>query len=250
MDPGNLADDVCDRYSTTMRFKAVVTNRWRKFTGFTLVELLVVIVIIAALSAALFLLARRGIESSHRAKTVQQMRQIGSAVAMWAGDHNHGEPMYFANGTGDYPEEGAMAGKDPRLSPGNPAKLLYIKGDPSGSYVPSHEVFFSGLTTYPAPSLRDYDPNLTNSQRPWGTFVWLYPSTTRLTPRQLAAMAGFSNSRIGREASENLIMANEYRGIVKAKFKPHYHALFRDGSVRYIGDSAAKWNAWLRGEND
>jgi hypothetical protein len=159
--------------------------------------------------------------------------------------------MYFANGTGDYAEEGAMPGKDPKLAPGNPAKLLYIKGDPSGSYVPSHDVFFSGLTTYPVPSLRDYDPNLTNSQRPWGTFSWLYPSTTRPTPRQLAAMGGFSNTQIGREAYENVIMANDYRGsIVKPRFKPHYHALFRDGSVRYIGDSAAKWTAWLRGEHD
>ena len=219
-------------------------------SGFTLVELLVVISIVIVLAVLVFTGTRRVMEGAHQSKTVQQMRDIGTAVTMWAQEHNLGEPMYFANGTGDYAEEGALAGKDPRLAPGNPAKLLYVKGDPAASYVQNHEVFFSSLTTFPVPSAKDYDPTQTNASKPWGTYAWYYPSTTRLTDRQLSAMAGFSVSKIGREARVNLIMANDYRGQVEPRFKPHYHALFRDGSVKYIGNSPAQWTAWLRGEKE
>jgi type II secretory pathway pseudopilin PulG len=225
------------------------SNR-RSHPGFTLVELLVVITIVIVLAVVVMVSTRRMMEGAHQSKTVGQMRDIGAAVAMWAQEHNLGEPMYFANGSGDYAEEGVMQGKDPRLSPGNPARLLYIKDDPSSSYLPNHEVFFSSLTTFPVPSVKDYDPTKPTASKPWGTFAWYYPSTTTLTARQRDAMAGFGNSKIGREANGNLIMATDYRGQVKPRFKPHYHALFRDGSVKYIGDSAAKWTAWLRGENE
>lgn len=213
-------------------------------------ELLVVIAILAVLAMLVMAIARRTLEGAHRSKNVTQMRDIGTAVVMWATEHNQGEPMYFANGTGDYSEEGALTGKNPRLSPGNPARLLYVKDDPQASYIGNHQVFFSSLSSFPVPSVGDYDPALASAKQPWGTFAWLYPSTTRPTPRQLAAMAGFSNSKIGREAYDKLIMANDYRGLVKPRFKPHYYALFRDGSVRHIADSAAKWTAWLRGDND
>lgn len=209
-----------------------------------------VIAIVMVLAALVFFLTRKAMEGAHKANNVGQMREIGTAVASWAQEHNNGEPMYFANGTGDYCEEGALTGKDPTLSPGNPAKLLYVKDDPALSYIQSHEVFFSSLTTFPVPSVADYDPTRTNSQNPWGTYMWIYPSTTRPTQRQLSAMGGFSNTRIGREAYENVIMANDYRGAVKPRYKPHYYALFRDGTVRHIGDSAARWTAWLRGDND
>jgi prepilin-type N-terminal cleavage/methylation domain-containing protein len=222
----------------------------RSHAGFTLVELLVVITIVIVLAVIVQVATRRMREGAHQSKNVGQMREIAAAVMMWATERNHGEPMYFANGSGDYGEEGKEAGKDPRLSPGNPAKLLYVKDDPAASYVSNHEVFFSSLTTFPMPSMAEYDPARVSSRMPWGTFAWYYPSTTTLTERQKNAMAGFGNSKIGREAYGNLIMANDYRGVVKPRFKPHYHALFRDGSVKYIGDSATKWTAWLRGEND
>jgi prepilin-type N-terminal cleavage/methylation domain-containing protein len=218
--------------------------------GFTLVELLVVITIVTVLAVLIFTGTRRVMEGAHQAKTVRQMRDIGAAVTMWAQEHNLGEPMYFANGSGDYAEEGALAGKNPLLSPGNPAKLLYAKNDSAASYVSTHEVFFSSLTTFPVPTAKDYDPTQPTGSKPWGTYAWYYPSTTSLTQRQLSAMAGFGVTKISREARDNLIMANDYRGPIKPRFKPHYHALFRDGSVKHIGDSATKWTAWLRGEND
>jgi type II secretory pathway pseudopilin PulG len=246
----NLLQAPVEAIFSAMQTHKTASRQRLNSAGFTLVELLVVITIVIVLAVLIFSITRRAMESAHQTRNAGQLREIGAGVMMWATENNYGEPMYFANGTGDFGEEGALAGKNPKLSPGNPAKLLYLKDDPESSYVPNHEVFFSGLTTYPAPSVGDYDPNLANSQRPWGTYVWLYPSTTSLTPRQLAAMAGFSNSRIGREAYGNVIMANDYRGVFRARFKPHYHALFRDGSVKYIGDSAAKWTNWYRGEGN
>lgn len=224
-------------------------GRRRSPGGFTLIEILVSVVIMLVLAVLIFALTGRARESAAKAQTVEQMRQIGAAVAMWASENNNGEPMYFANGTGDFGEEGALTGKKPAISPGNPAKLLYFKEDVEGSYLGKHDVFFSPLTRLEVPSFGDYDPNRASAKSPWGTYVWLYPSDTRITAKQLAAMAGFSNTRISREARNKVIMANDYRGVYQPRFNPHYHALFKDGSVRHIADSAERWTEWLRGES-
>lgn len=109
--------------------------------GFTLVELLVVIVMIVSLAALVFLGTRRAMKGAHMSRNVGQMREIGAAVAMWAAEHNYGEPMYFANGSGDYGHEGALSGKNPLLSPGNPAKLLYNRDDPGVPICPTTRRF-------------------------------------------------------------------------------------------------------------
>ena len=111
--------------------------------GFTLVELLVVIVMIVGLAALVFAITRKAMAGAYQSRNASQMRDIGTAVAMWAAEHNNNEPMYFANGTGDYAEEGAATGKNPLLSPGNPAKLLYKKDDLGGSYIQDYTVFFT-----------------------------------------------------------------------------------------------------------
>lgn len=218
--------------------------------AFTLVELLVTITIILVLATLAFFASGRVMSSAYQTRSIGQMKSIGTAVAMWASEHNNDEPMYFSNGSGDYSEEGALTGKISTLAPGNPAKLLYKKDDIANSYVQDHTVFFSPLTTFEPPSRYKYDPDQASSQNPWGTYAWLYPSTTSITERQKSAMGGFSNTKIGREAYGNLIMGSDYRGVVQPRYKRFYHALFRDGSVRYIGDSASKWTTWLRGENE
>lgn len=218
--------------------------------AFTLVELLVTITIILVLATLAFFASGRVMSSAYQTRSISQMKSIGTAVAMWASEHNNDEPMYFSNGTGDYSEEGAVTGNNQTLAPGNPAKLLYKKDDIANSYIQDHAVFFSPLTSFEPPSRNKYDPNQANAQNPWSTYAWLYPSTTKITERQRSAMGGFSNTKIGREAYGNLIMGSDYRGVIKPRYKRFYHALFRDGSVRYIGDSAAKWTAWLTGENE
>lgn len=225
----------------------------RSRSGFTLVELLVVITIIVVLASLVFVGARTGILAANKSRNVSQMREIGVAVASWASEHNYGEPMYFANGTGDFGHEGRITGKNPLLSPGNPAKLLYTKDDPASSYLPDHAVFFSPLCTFKVPDTADYDPANARGSLPWGNFVWLYPSTSTITPRQAAAMGGFNNGTIGREASGNVIMANNFDPALhfaKPRYGEFYYALFRDGSARHIADTSTAWRNWYTGRND
>jgi prepilin-type N-terminal cleavage/methylation domain-containing protein len=228
------------------------TQRSRR-AGFTLIEVLVVMAIVVVLAALVFVVTRKTMAGAYKSRNVSQMREIGTAVAMWASEHNNNEPMYFANGTGDFGHEGRITGKNPLLSPGNPAKLLYNKDDPSSSYLPSHTVWFSPLCTFEAPDAADYDPDNASGSLPWGNFVWLYPSTATITPRQRDAMGGFSNGTIGREAAGNVIMGNNFDPafhFAKPRYSESYHALFRDGSVKYIGDTAQKWRDWYTGKND
>ncbi len=60
----------------------------KKNTGFTLVELLVVIVIIAALAAVAFTMTTRMKRRSEAAKSIQNMRQIGSMVGVYSADNS------------------------------------------------------------------------------------------------------------------------------------------------------------------
>lgn len=224
---------------------------FRRSAAFTLLELLVVIAIILTLAALAFLGGRKVMAGAAKSRNVSQMRQIGSAVAMWAAEYNNNEPMYFANGTGDFGHEGKMPGKNPDLAPGNPAKLLYSKDDPSSSYLADYSVFFTPLCTYEVPSKKNYDPDAASGNAPWANFVWLYPSTPTITARQRDAMGGFSNKTIGREALDKVILGNDFQfGFSKPRYGTFYHALFRDGSVKSIGDTAEEWRAWYTGEND
>jgi len=63
-------------------------NNPRFQRGFTLVELLVVIVIIAVLGSFSLSMIRRGKQSAVSASTLNNLREIGSAAAGWTGDNN------------------------------------------------------------------------------------------------------------------------------------------------------------------
>lgn len=58
--------------------------------GFTLVELLVVIVIIAVLASVGFLAGRRAMDSAAKAKTMGNLKQLSSITQLFASDNNGG----------------------------------------------------------------------------------------------------------------------------------------------------------------
>ena len=60
--------------------------------GFTLVELLVVITIVAALAALALGMANRGMAKAKGAKAISNMRQLGSLLGTYAGDNNNRLP--------------------------------------------------------------------------------------------------------------------------------------------------------------
>lgn len=67
-----------------------ITNRYSR--GFTLVELLVVIVIIAVLAALAFPVSMRMRDSAHAANCASNLRQMGNKLLMYASDNNQQLP--------------------------------------------------------------------------------------------------------------------------------------------------------------
>ena len=56
--------------------------------AFTLIEVLVVVAILLALAALVFVMANRGSESAKSVATLNNLREIGVAAASWTGDNN------------------------------------------------------------------------------------------------------------------------------------------------------------------
>lgn len=86
--------------------------RKRRPCGFTLVELLVVVVIVAALSSLVFMMSTRAIGRAERAKVIQQMRDVGLGIEAYVVDYKR-PPI---------PESKRITGWDT------------IYGDPGGNY--------------------------------------------------------------------------------------------------------------------
>src|SRR5437660_11708707 len=67
-------------------------------TGFTLIELLVVIAVIAIIAAILFPVFAQAREAARKATCQSNLKQIGTAVLMYAQDYDETLPSSGANG--------------------------------------------------------------------------------------------------------------------------------------------------------
>jgi prepilin-type N-terminal cleavage/methylation domain-containing protein/prepilin-type processing-associated H-X9-DG protein len=83
--------------------KLVIRPRINSDQGFTLIELLVVIAIIAILAAMLLPALASAKQKAHRIQCTSQMKQLGLAMTIFAGDHNDRlPPAGYATGNYQY----------------------------------------------------------------------------------------------------------------------------------------------------
>lgn len=70
--------------------------------GFTLIELLIVIAIVSVLAALLFPVFASARTAGRRTACISNLRQLGTAVAMYTQDYDHRYPAGFDSASGSY----------------------------------------------------------------------------------------------------------------------------------------------------
>lgn len=134
----------------------------RRMRGFTLIELLVVIAIIAILAAILFPVFARARAKARQTSCMSNMKQLGTALLMYAQDYDNVMPMWGYGGSGDAednPSTGAFTW-DTVLNPYmKNVSLLYCPDNPkrtdSGAFPRSYAMprYVSGIPQDDPPAI-------------------------------------------------------------------------------------------------
>ena len=222
----------------------------RSHTGFTLVEMLVVITIIIVLAALTMTLTSNIRRSAAASRSISQMRQISVAVATYTSDNALLEPFYTSSPVADYWSE---TGNGSKYSPGNPARALYNAQSPESGIIQDISVFFSPLVKYDVPDKLKYDPANASPTNAWGTYAWFYPyiaDAAKLVGTQKTYAKLVTSEPVNPRIEGKYMMSESYPSLPSSgpKFgKKIYNALMNDGSIQYVADSQAAYDKWRRG---
>lgn len=151
--------------------------------GFSLVEMLVVVVVISVLAALGFAGLQSAISKSGEVSRINSMRQIGSAILSHVSDHRGQLPGPLWPGQIGY------------YDPARDGRLVGILRDYLAVVVPGEVKVFlpAGLTRAqnPAISPRDFRPYVMNMQDPQGNNPWgsLVAGSSDTTPRKVSTIS-------------------------------------------------------------
>ncbi len=105
--------------------------------GFTLLELLVVIVIIGILGSALVVSVQSGYKQARQANCKSNLRQFGVALTIYRGEHDNRSPDWMSNLYPDYVDDRSMyvcrADKNGGRDRPRPEELVKLINDPGNS---------------------------------------------------------------------------------------------------------------------
>lgn len=219
-------------------------------SGFTLVELLVVITIIIVLAALTFSVTSKIRVAAAKTKSINQMRNIHVAVASYTADNSMIDAFYVSSPLADFWSE---SGNGSKYAPGNPAIALYNAEAPESGYIQDHTIFFSPLVDYPVPDKKIYNPANASSSMAWGTYAWYYPfaSQAKLVGPQVGNAKAVDPGLINKAIEGRYMMSESYPSVAGSspKFgKKIYHALMNDGSIQYVADNIVAYEKWRQGK--
>ncbi len=212
-----------------------IMRRLTQRGGFTLVELLVVVGIIAILIAISFPLTRTAFAHANCAGCASHMRTLGGAFVLYANDNNGQLPGRIAGGSQD---------KWPNLLlpyVGNNIKAYVDPGDPTVNAIPSTDLisnssnnssfFFNGFNdigAYTNPNIAVGLANLSNS------------STVILLGQKVKGAGDFYM---------DFVEDNEDQVLNKTAYFGGSNYAFADGSVQYLKPADYSDTMWLVNKN-
>jgi len=193
----------------------------RKPAAFTLIELLVVIGIIAILASLIIAAIPKLTQSGNKAASLNNLRQLGSAFYLYAGDNNNQLPGRVKDAAqSKWPRLLiSYLGNDPKVyaEPGDPNNYLHTKKDPLNNGRNQTSYIMNGYNDLGAYD----DPNVTvriNSVS--------HPSRTIL----MATQSGTGNYYM------DFVEGNQNGVLNKTVYGTGSNYLFADGSARFLSE--------------